>query len=632
MMMENDVRMAENEARMAENESKLACQAEDLDHEREVLHSEMQASHAKITQMTAANETLRENVREFKSWVTARFSFLHSSITPRIIMLAHLASKEVSMTGGGGKAEEAETFRQSWALGDLTADLLDMPLTDHQLTRFIEVNFSNYTDLPCIDIQVCICCGKPKFANVLNSLTVGITFDEYYRTGQGVRPLTRCSHVVCSACLLESIEASLTSGWFNHLGGPMWFKCPARACAEFLEISHVAELGNVLHRLGSCDVKGLIARHQRVTVFRNALKALGNRPTPASLEIAANLHSHLIAQNIMRSFFDPCLQSSHPDEDGRLPPLTAGPIRMFGVDNPSGTTDNDGAHSVPIFMKLLRRNTPTNSRWCNGCSEPRFEIDYGSADKWGEVRRRFGGEWAWRVLVFPEMLAAACSHDIDHCSDCLANHIRAKLEELGRNVADNLPCPTENCSRKLSYDEIKLYADKEVFERYDGYLLLKSMSKNPNFRWCIRVSCDNGELYEDGDEYIRCGACDFEMCYRHQLPWHNGFTCDEYDSQRDFGDPAFSHTQDWLSQNTKPCPGPYCHINITKGEGCFHMTCSSCNYEFCWECGADWNLIRDPESGRYNTAEHKEGCFFQTSNLSPTEIMGTNLDQALGNV
>ena len=59
------------------------------------------------------------------------------------------------------------------------------------------------------------------------------------------------------------------------------------------------------------------------------------------------------------------------------------------------------------------------------------------------------------------------------------------------------------------------------------------MSKNPNnFRWCIQGSCDNGELYEDGDESIRCGACNFEMCYRHQLPWHDGFTCDEYDSQR----------------------------------------------------------------------------------------------------
>lgn len=203
-----------------------------------------------------------------------------------------------------------------------------------------------------------------------------------------------------------------------------------------------------------------------MAAFRSALKALENRPTPASLEIAANLHTRLISQNVMKSFFDLCLQSSHPDEDGRLPPLTAGPIRMFWVDNPSGTTDNDGVHSIPIFMKLLRRNTSTNGRWCNACCEPRFEIDYGSADKWAEVCGQFGGDWMWRILVFPEMLAAACGHDLDHCSDGIANHIKAKLEELGRNVADNLPCPTEDCNRKLSYDEIKLYADKEVFEKW----------------------------------------------------------------------------------------------------------------------------------------------------------------------
>jgi hypothetical protein len=258
-MAKNEEKMAENEERMTENENELARQAEDLDAEREGLRSDIQAFQAELEERTAANDRLRENIREFKSQVTARFSFLHSSITPRILMLAQLASKKVPITDCG-KAEEAETFRQSCALEDLTADLLDMPLTDHQLTRFIEVNFSNYNDPPCLDIQVCACCGRPKFTNVANPLTAGISLDEFYRTGQGIRPLTRCSHVVCSACLLESIETSLASGWFSHLGGSMWFRCPARACAEFLDIAHVAGLGNVLHRLGSHDVKGLIAR------------------------------------------------------------------------------------------------------------------------------------------------------------------------------------------------------------------------------------------------------------------------------------------------------------------------------------------------------------------------------------
>lgn len=248
------------EERMTKNENELARQVADFDAEREALHSDIQAYQADLEERTAANERLQENIRELRSRVTGRFSSLHSSITPRAIMLARLAGAKVSVTDSG-KVEEAETFRQSCALGDLTADLLDLPLTDHQLTRFLEVNFSNSSDPPCLDIQVCACCGRPKFANVLNPLTAGTSLDEFYRTGQGIRPLTRCSHAVCSACLLESIETSLASGWFSHLRRSMWFKCPARACAEFLDIAHVAELGNVLHRLGSHDVKGLIARY-----------------------------------------------------------------------------------------------------------------------------------------------------------------------------------------------------------------------------------------------------------------------------------------------------------------------------------------------------------------------------------
>jgi len=61
------------------------------------------------------------------------------------------------------------------------------------------------------------------------------------------------------------------------------------------------------------------------------------------------------------------------------------------------------------------------------------------------------------------------------------------------------------------------------------------------------------------------------MCYRHSIPWHKGLTCEQLDSTREHGDPEFRQTQDWIAQNTKPCPG--CKENIQKGEYCFHMTC-----------------------------------------------------------
>jgi len=53
-------------------------------------------------------------------------------------------------------------------------------------------------------------------------------------------------------------------------------------------------------------------------------------------------------------------------------------------------------------------------------------------------------------------------------------------------------------------------------------------------------------------------------------------------------------TTEWIQKNSKPCPR--CLINIEKVHGCMHMTCRSCNFEFCWICMGDW-------------AEHNEGSW-----------------------
>jgi hypothetical protein len=75
------------------------------------------------------------------------------------------------------------------------------------------------------------------------------------------------------------------------------------------------------------------------------------------------------------------------------------------------------------------------------------------------------------------------------------------------------------------------------------------------------------------DPHIRCSECQFEMCFTHQTPWHDGMSCDHYESQRAHGDPDYAKTQKWLRTNTKNCPGQTCGVSIQKGDACFHMTC-----------------------------------------------------------
>jgi len=69
-------------------------------------------------------------------------------------------------------------------------------------------------------------------------------------------------------------------------------------------------------------------------------------------------------------------------------------------------------------------------------------------------------------------------------------------------------------------------------------------------------------------------------------------------------------------------------VDVEKDAGCFHMTCRSCDHEWCWECSGDWAVI-NPQPGTYIKEAHAAGCFFRTSDVQPTGIQGNDLQAAL---
>lgn len=305
---------------------------------------------------------------------------------------------------------------------------------------------------------------------------------------------------------------------------------------------------------------------------------------------------------------------------------------------------------IPLFTALFRRQTTPKE--CVFCTEEFFEIDFGSLQNWLDATFGFEGDWMWEVMNFPLKLAQTCDHPVDFCTGCFDRHVKAKLEDDGRAGCDKIACPHPGCGRLLAYDEIRLYAEECTFVTYDQYLNLNALSQFPNFRWCLGPDCENGQLYDLEDErdlprggpLIQCEECQFAMCYTHSVPWHKGQTCKQYASEHT--DPNSQLSRDWIDENTKNCPR--CSVPINKGDQCFHMTCKSdrlyhhitslailtpsrignCGHEFCWLCLANWNLIR-PDSGTYNREAHEEGCYFRTSELKPTQLTGTTLNEAL---
>jgi len=192
-----------------------------------------------------------------------------------------------------------------------------------------------------------------------------------------------------------------------------------------------------------------------------------------------------------------------------------------------------------------------------------------------------------------------CRHDPMACRECLSMHIDTHLATNGAMA--EVPCPDADCGQLMLYEEVKLWASTAGFERYDTLVLRLLLSGEANFVWCKNGKCDHGQIHTQGNcqPIVICSQCKHKSCFVHQVPWHDGYTCSEYDNK--MADPANqARSAELISQITKPCPK--CQWPIQKNEGCEHMTCR-CKYEFCWVC-----LASHKDVIRYGNHRHKPDC------------------------
>ena len=172
------------------------------------------------------------------------------------------------------------------------------------------------------------------------------------------------------------------------------------------------------------------------------------------------------------------------------------------------------------------------------------------------------------------------------CDSCMYKYVRNTWL-----VGSDIYCP--ECSILLSHNAIRLilfnYGDTDLYECYAKLERDKSLEDNPEFIWCAH-GCGSGQLNEGAtmNKFVQCINCHQLTCFTHKCPWHDGMTCEEYDMPRTAG--QLHASQRWISVHTKKCP--QCHSHIEKNQGCDHMTCFKCKYEFCWECLASYSNIK----------------------------------------
>ncbi|KAH8597852.1 hypothetical protein B0O99DRAFT_507675 [Bisporella sp. PMI_857] len=122
-----------------------------------------------------------------------------------------------------------------------------------------------------------------------------------------------------------------------------------------------------------------------------------------------------------------------------------------------------------------------------------------------------------------------CAHEDKVCFGCLEKYIHVETQSKSLERITQLCCPL--CPEKLSHDNCHTYAAKADFERYNNrYDQLLAISAVPEAAMCLGPSCLSAQVHEGGS-FMTCDACNFQTCIKHNIPWHTGETCDEYDKR-----------------------------------------------------------------------------------------------------
>ncbi|TIA23431.1 hypothetical protein D6C80_00615 [Aureobasidium pullulans] len=193
--------------------------------------------------------------------------------------------------------------------------------------------------------------------------------------------------------------------------------------------------------------------------------------------------------------------------------------------------------------------------------------------------------------------ASSHDHGANVCRACYMVHIQVEIDS---KMWDQVACP--ECAVVLGYEEVKNMTDAENFTKYDEAAFRAAISVDPEFRYCMSTTCKSDQCHPAGidEPTFCCRECGHNHCVSCEANWHEGLTCAQYQDTLQRAQEE-EESQQEVAKISKPCPK--CRVPIQKNNGCDHMTCSRCAYNFCWICSADYIPVL-----RSGSHHHNVGC------------------------
>ncbi|KAG6617493.1 ariadne-like ubiquitin ligase [Phytophthora cinnamomi] len=190
-----------------------------------------------------------------------------------------------------------------------------------------------------------------------------------------------------------------------------------------------------------------------------------------------------------------------------------------------------------------------------------------------------------------EIFGMGCGHL--YCLNCWKPYLSLKIQE--GPICITTTCPAHGCKEVVSDEIFKQIVNPEDYRKYARFLLRSFVDINKGVKWCPSAGCSKAITSAGGLSSVTC-TCGCVFCLRCGEEAHSPVTCEQLAAWQEKCRNE-SETANWILANTKKCPK--CSVRIEKNQGCNHMTCRSCNYEFCWICMEGWDKHGSGTGGYY---------------------------------
>ncbi|XP_077363434.1 ankyrin repeat and IBR domain-containing protein 1-like isoform X2 [Festucalex cinctus] len=228
------------------------------------------------------------------------------------------------------------------------------------------------------------------------------------------------------------------------------------------------------------------------------------------------------------------------------------------------------------------------------------------------------------ISIFEDPVDMSCGHEF--CRACWEGFLNVKIQE---GEAHNIFCPAYECYQLVPVHVIESVVSREMDQRYLQFDIKAFVENNPAIRWCPAARCERavrltrpgpGEsdphsfpllpspAVDCGKGHLFCWEClgeAHEPCDCHM--WRNWLQkVTEMKPEELAGvSEAYEDAANclWLLTNSKPCAN--CKSPIQKNEGCNHMQCAKCKYDFCWICLEEWKKHSSSTGGYYRCTRYE---------------------------